>query len=276
MPPPDDDPLEGKEAFLRARVRALGGALVALSGGVDSALLAKVCAEELGKSALAVTGVSEAVPDEEVAGAEALAEALGIRHEAVRTRELEDPRYAANPADRCAFCKTELMGVLVPLALARGLPAILLGVNADDLLDHRPGQEAAGMRGARFPLAEAGLTKAEVRTLAKRLGLAVWDKPAQPCLSSRIPYGQAVTAEKLSRIAAAEAFLRAEGFLDCRVRHHERLASVEVPLEELPRLLEPGRRERVVSRLKALGFLHVGMDLGGLKSGNLNAALGPA
>ncbi len=266
--------LAEKEASLRARVRGLGGALVGFSGGVDSALLAKVCIEELGPRALAVTGVSAALPVEELASARALAEAIGIRHEAVGTRELEDPRYAANPADRCAFCKTELMSVLAPLAAARGLPAVVLGVNADDLGDHRPGQAAARARGAAFPLAEAGLAKAEVRALAARLGLPVWDKPAQPCLSSRIPYGQGVTVEKLARIEAAESCLRAEGFSDCRVRHHEGLASVEVPREELPRLLEPACRARVLGRLKALGFLHVTVDLGGLKSGNLNAALG--
>lgn len=248
--------------------------MVGFSGGVDSALLAKVCAEELGLRALAVTGVSAALPGQELSSARTLAGTIGIRHEVVVTRELEDPRYAANPADRCAFCKTELMGVLGPLAAARGLPAVLLGVNADDLGDHRPGQAAARARGAVFPLAEAGLVKAEVRDLAARLGLPVWDKPAQPCLSSRIPYGQPVTAEKLARIGAAESCLRAEGFSDCRVRHHEGLASLEVPREEIPRLIEPARRVRVLDRLKALGFLHVTVDLGGLKSGNLNAALG--
>jgi uncharacterized protein len=266
--------LAEKETWLRTRVRGLGGALVAFSGGVDSALLAKVCAEELGPRALAVTGVSAALPGQELSSVPALAGVIGIRHEVVVTRELEDPRYAANPADRCAFCKTELMGVLVPLAAARGLPVVLLGVNADDLGDHRPGQAAAQARGAVFPLAEAGLAKAEVRTLAARLGLPVWDKPAQPCLSSRIPYGQRVTTEKLVRIAAAESVLRAEGFPHCRVRHHEGLASLEVPREELPRLLEPACRARVLDRLKALGFLYVTVDIGGLKSGNLNAALG--
>lgn len=263
-------------ASLRGRVRGLGGALVGFSGGVDSALLAKVCAEELGPKALAVTGVSAALPEQELFSARALAGAIGIRHEVVWTRELEDPRYTANPADRCAFCKTGLMSVLLPLASARGLPAVLLGVNADDLVDHRPGQAAASARGAAFPLAEAGLAKGEVRTLAARLGLPVWDKPAQPCLSSRIPYGQVVTAEKLVRIGAAESALRAEGFPDCRVRHHEGLASLEVPREELARLIEPACRARVLDRLKALGFLHVTVDLGGLKSGNLNAALGKA
>lgn len=275
-PPPGESPslsLEGKEARLRARVRGLGRGLVAFSGGVDSALLAKVCAEELGDRALAATGASPAVPPEEVAAARDLAAAIGIAHVVVATRELEDPRYAANPADRCAFCKTELMSVLRPLAQEKGLTAVLLGVNADDLGDHRPGQEAARAQGALSPLAEAGLTKAEVRALARKLGLPVWDKPAQPCLASRIPYGQPVTAGKLGRIGSAEAFLRTEGFRDCRVRHHEALASVEVPLEDLHRLLEPGMRERVEARLKALGFLHVTVDLGGLKSGNLNAAL---
>ena len=246
---------------------------MALSGGVDSALLAKVCAEEMGGRALAVTAASEAVPEEEVAGARSLAAALGLAHETVRTRELENPAYAANPADRCAFCKTELMDVLEPLARLRGLPAVLLGVNADDLGDHRPGQAAARSRRALFPLADAGFTKADVRELARGLGLAVWDKPAQPCLASRIPYGETVTAEKLARIASAEACLRSEGFPDCRVRHHGPLASIEVPLEGLPRLSEPALRARVEARLKALGFLHVAVDLGGLRSGNLNAAL---
>lgn len=266
--------LSEKEAGLRAALRRLDGALVALSGGVDSGLLARLCADEMGGRALAVTAASEAVPEEEVEAARGLARSLGLDHETVRTRELENPAYAANPADRCAFCKTELMEVLGPVARRRGLPAVLLGVNADDLLDHRPGQAAARARGALFPLADAGLTKAEVRALARRLDLPVWDKPAQPCLASRIPYGEPVTAEKLSRIAAAESFLRAEGFPDCRVRHHAALASLEVPLADLPRLADPGLRARVDARLKALGFLHVAVDLGGLRSGNLNAALG--
>ena len=262
-----------KEAGLRASLRRLGGGLVALSGGVDSGLLARLCAEEMGGRALAVTAASEAVPEEEVESARALAASFGLAHETARTRELENPSYAANPSDRCAFCKTELMDVLEPIARRRGLPAVLLGVNADDLDDHRPGQAAARARGALFPLADAGLSKAEVRELARNLGLGVWDKPAQPCLASRIPYGEPVTAEKLARIAASESFLRAEGFPDCRVRHHAGLASLEVPLDALPRLAEPALRARVEARLKALGFLHVAVDLGGLRSGNLNSAL---
>lgn len=268
------DTLSEKEARLRAALRRLDGAVVALSGGVDSALLARLCFEELGERSLAATAASEAVPEEEVEAARALASSWGMAHETVRTRELSNPAYAANPADRCAFCKTELMDVLGPLARERGLGSVLLGVNADDLSDHRPGQEAARAKGALAPLADAGLTKAEVRALARRLEIPVWDKPAQPCLSSRIPYGEPVTAEKLSRIAQAEAFLREEGFPDCRVRHHARLASIEVPPADLPRLAEASVRARVEAKLRALGFLHVTVDLGGLRSGNLNAALG--
>lgn len=259
-----------KEGRLRARLRELDGAVVALSGGVDSSLLAAVCAGELGGRALAVTAASEAVPDEEVAEAVALARHVGIAHRVVRTHELADPRYAANPADRCAFCKSELMDVLLPLGGGR---AVLLGVNADDLADHRPGQEAARARGALFPLVDAGMGKADVRALARRLALPAWDRPAQPCLASRIPYGEAVTAGKLARIAAAERFVRREGFRDCRVRHHAGHASVEVPPAEMPRLLDPARWGRIEEVLLGLGFPRVEAAGDGLRSGRMNAAL---
>ncbi len=250
------------------------GALVALSGGVDSALLAAVCAQELGTRALAVTAASEAVPDEEVRAARDLAAAWGLVHETARTHELSDPRYVANPADRCAFCKTELMGVLAPIARQRGLGAVLLGVNADDLKDHRPGQQAARERGALFPLAETGFTKAEVRALAKAMDLAVWDKPAQPCLASRIPYGQDVTAEKLARVERAEALLRQEGFPECRVRHDGLRASLEVPVDRLPGLLE--RFGILETGLRTLGFQQVTVDPEGFRSGKLNDILSGA
>jgi uncharacterized protein len=268
-----DSELPAKLTRLRADIAALGRVVVACSGGVDSCLLAVVAHQELGPSALVVTAVSPAVPAEEVAQVEALAAEHGFRWRAVRTAELARPGYVANAGDRCYHCRSELFDVLGPLAAAEGPGvAVAVGTIVDDLSDHRPGQRAAAERGIHTPLADAGFTKADVRVAARRLGLAVWDKPAAACLASRIPYGTPVTLGTLDRVGRAEAAVRALGFADLRVRHYGDLARLEVPLADLPRVLE--RRDEVVEALRAAGYAYATVDLEGLRSGNLNAALG--
>jgi uncharacterized protein len=265
--------LDAKLARLRAELSALGRVVVACSGGVDSALLAVVAHQQLGASALAVTAVSPAVPAEEVAQVKALAAQHGFRWQAVRTAELERAGYVANAGDRCYHCRSELFDALAPVAAAEGPGvAVAVGTIVDDLSDHRPGQQAAAERGVRTPLADAGFTKADVREAARWLGLPVWDKPAAACLASRIPYGTPVTLGTLDRVGRAEAAVRALGFADLRVRHYGDLARLEVPLADLARVLE--RREDVVGALRDAGYLYATVDLEGLRSGNLNAALG--
>jgi pyridinium-3,5-biscarboxylic acid mononucleotide sulfurtransferase len=265
--------LDAKLTRLRADLAALGRVVVACSGGVDSCLLAVVASQELGPSALVVTAVSPAVPAEEIAQVESLAAEHGFRWRSVRTAELERPGYVANAGDRCYHCRSELFDVLAPLAAAEGPEvAIAVGTIVDDLSDHRPGQRAAAERGIHTPLADAGFTKADVRAAARQLGLAVWDKPAAACLASRIPYGTPVTLGTLDRVGRAEAAVRALGFADLRVRHYGDLARLEVPLADLPRVLE--RRDEVVQALRGAGYAYATVDLEGLRSGNLNAALG--
>lgn len=270
MPP---SAFDGQLARLRADLAGLGRVVVACSGGVDSTLLAVVAHQELGPAALAVTAVSPAVPADEVAQVEALASEFGFRWTAVRTEELARAGYVANAGDRCYHCRSELFDVLGPVAAAEGPGvAIAVGTIVDDLSDHRPGQRAAAERGIRTPLADAGFTKADVRAAARALGLAVWDKPAAACLASRIPYGTPVTLGTLDRVGRAEAAVRALGFADLRVRHYGDVARLEVPLADLPRVLE--RRAEVVAAVIGAGYLYATLDLEGLRSGNLNAALG--
>jgi uncharacterized protein len=268
--------LDDKLARLQAVLGDLGRVVVACSGGVDSCLLAVVAHQRLGPSALVVTAVSPAVPAAEVALVEALAAEFGFRWRAVRTAELARTGYVANAGDRCYHCRSELFDVLAPIAAAEGATegapvAIAVGTIVDDLSDHRPGQRAAAERGIRTPLADAGFTKADVRAAARRLGLSVWDKPAAACLASRIPYGTPVTLGTLDRVGRAEAAVRALGFTDVRVRHYGDLARLEVPLPDLPRVLD--RRAEVVAALTGAGYVYATLDLEGLRSGNLNAAL---
>ena len=247
--------------------------VVAFSGGADSALLAHAANAVLGPERVhVVTAVSPSLAAAERADAEALAGELGLRWSAVKTDEMTHAAYRANDADRCAHCKDALMDVLVPIAEAESA-TVVLGVNVDDLGDHRPGQRAAIDRGARFPLVEAGLTKDEVRACSRRLGLRTADKPAAACLASRVPYGTEVTVDVLSGVERAEAALRRLGFDDLRIRHYDGTARIEVPIDRLADVVD--RRNAVVAAVTASGYRYVTLDLEGLRSGNLNAALAP-
>src|SRR5439155_8768738 len=231
-----DPTLREKREQVLTRLRSIGSALVAYSGGVDSALLLALAVEALGDQAVAFTALSPAVPEDELEGAGAVARQRGARHVETRSGELEDPRYAANPVNRCFFCKTELYSIAAAHATALGLRAVVSGTNADELADYRPGLQAASDHHVLQPLAEAGLTKSEIRVLSRDLGLPTWDKPQQPCLSSRIPYGTEVTQERLAQLGRSEMALRALGLREFRVRYHGEIARIEVAEAEFDRL----------------------------------------
>jgi uncharacterized protein len=265
--------VEDKYRRLLAVLRELESVVVAFSGGVDSTLLARAAKDALGDRAVLVTADSETYPAGELEEARRLAGAIGLRYFVVRTDELANPDYARNGANRCFFCKEELFAHLAPIAEREGCRALVYGANVDDLGDHRPGMQSARQRGVRAPLIEAGLTKTEIRELSRTLGLATWDKPSFACLSSRFQYGDPITAEKLRRIDDAEAFLRTLGFRQFRVRHHDRLARIELAHEELGRLWEDDRHARIVARFRELGYVYVTVDLAGFQSGSANLLL---
>jgi pyridinium-3,5-biscarboxylic acid mononucleotide sulfurtransferase len=263
--------LAAKRDCLMGILRDLGGVAVAFSGGIDSTVVAKAAWVALGDKAVAVTADSPSVPRTEIEDAERLARLIGIRHHIVATEEFADPNYLRNDGARCYFCKSELYRRIESFLPELGVRVICSGANLDDRGDYRPGLTAAAEHAVRHPLQEAGFTKADVRALARAWELPTWDKPASPCLSSRLAPGVAVTRERTARIEAAEAYLKTLGYRDCRVRLHEgELARIEVPASELARLADPDLRADLVRRLTELGFRFVTLDLEGFRSGSLN------
>lgn len=268
----DSRTLERKLADLRGVVRGLESVVVAFSAGADSTLVAKVAADELGERALAVTSASESLAERELREALEYAESLGVQHRVIYTDELSNPDYLANPTNRCYHCKTTLYTHLSALAREEGYRHVANGLNVDDLGDYRPGLQAANEHDVRAPLQEAGLTKADVRAISKLLDVPTWDKPAMACLSSRVPYGEQITREKLSQIDHAEQFLRDLGYRQLRVRHHGQVARIELPTDEIVPFVQQ-HAEAVSAHLKTLGFLYVTLDLQGFRSGSMNEAL---
>ena len=271
----DDRSLDEKAAALEEIMRPMGRALIGYSGGVDSALLAVAAQRVLGDGAIAVTADSESYASGELEAAAELAHQFDIRHEVVKTRELDNPDYASNPVNRCYFCKQELFTHMERLAAEMDVQYILYGQNTDDVGDFRPGAQAARERGVRAPLREAGMSKEDVRALARQWDIPVWNRPAMACLSSRFPYGTPVTAAGLKMVDRAESFLRSCGFEQLRVRHHTDVARIELPVAELDRLLADEQlTARLTQELSDIGYVRSCVDLRGFRSGSLNEVLG--
>ncbi len=259
---------------LKDTFKSMKGVVVAFSGGVDSTLLLKTACEVLGDKVLAVTGDSETYPSQELTVAKQVAAQLGVKHMVIETEELANENFANNPHNRCYYCKTELFGKLVDIAGQAGYEYVVDGANFDDISDYRPGMVAGAELGVRSPLKEAGLTKADIRTLAQAMGLPNWNKPSFACLSSRFPYGHRITGEKLTQVDKAENYLRNLGFNQLRVRHHENIARIEVLPEDFVLILDPAVLQPLTGYMKSLGFVYVTLDLAGFRSGSMNEVLG--
>lgn len=264
---------EQKLEHLRNLFVGMEQALIAYSGGIDSTLVTKVAYDVLGDRALAVTAKSPSLLPEELEDAIIQAATIGIAHRVVETHEMDNPNYSSNPVNRCYFCKSELHDMLKPLALELGYPYVVDGVNADDLQDYRPGIQAAKERGARSPLAELGISKMEVREIAKSIGLSCWNKPAQPCLSSRFPYGEEITIPKLNRVGRAEIYLRKLGYENVRVRSQEDTAKIELPADLIQKFVAENSLTDLVTTFQSFGFVYVTLDLEGYRTGKLNQVL---
>jgi pyridinium-3,5-biscarboxylic acid mononucleotide sulfurtransferase len=269
----DPAALRDKQEMLFALLRPLGRAMVAYSGGADSAYLAWAAHEVLGDGVVAITADSASMPESHKRDAEAFAREFGIRHEYIATYEFDNPDYVKNGADRCFHCKDELFTRLAEIGRARGIEHIVYGVNSDDLGDYRPGQNAAKLHQVKAPLVEAGLTKAEIRELSCMAGLPTWDRPASACLSSRIPYGMPVTIETVKTVEQGEEQIKALGFRQFRVRFHGELVRLEIAKDELPRAMTPQMAQRFTAVFKALGFKYVTLDLEGYRQGAMNEVL---
>jgi uncharacterized protein len=266
---------EEKLNRLKEILKSMGKVLVAYSGGVDSTLLLKVAADTVGRDrVVAVTALSPLYPERELAGAKEVARGIGVRHILIESNELEIDGFSQNPPDRCYYCKKELFEKLSNLAKEEGIQFVIEGSTLDDEKDHRPGKKAIQELGIRSPLKEARFTKADVREVSKDLNLSTWDKPSFACLASRFPYGEEITENALERVDQAEEFLFGLGFKQVRVRHYQSLARIEIYPEEMGRFLEGSMRERVVRRLKEIGYKYVTLDLQGFRSGSMNEVLG--
>ncbi len=265
--------LFNKYSALKKLLCKMNKVLVAFSGGVDSSFLLKVAHDELGKNVLAVIALSETYPEKESQEAVRLAESMKVRFQVIQSCEMENPDFVRNPPERCYYCKTELFSRLRSLAESEGIPYVLDGANFEDAGDYRPGSKAAAELHVRSPLKELGFIKSEIRDLSRHLGLPTWNKPAMACLSSRFPYHTKIESQALRQISEAEEHLRSLGFSQLRVRHHDSMARIEVPSEDISRMIDPGIRESIVEAFRKIGYTYVTLDLMGYRTGSLNETL---